>query len=79
MTRSTSLCLYFKSGFLSPCHFSGNGFNDLDISVTSVARTEISPVLVLNEVPVTLKKSPISNVLASLKASSPTASNLIYT
>ena len=26
---STSLCLYLKSGSFNPCHFSGNGFNDL--------------------------------------------------
>ena len=37
---STSLCLYLKSGSFKPCHFSGNGFKDLQINSNEVTFTE---------------------------------------
>ena len=71
---STSLCLYLKSGSFNPCHFSGNGFNDLQINSTVLTLTDTSPVLVLNTSPVAATQSPKSLVLYCFRASSPTSS-----
>ena len=58
--KSTYLWRYLRSGSFSPACLSGNGCKDFVNKVTSLAFTVISPLCVLNTVPVTPIISPIS-------------------
>ena len=54
----------------------GSGRRDLDSSVTSVARTEISPFWVRKTTPLTPTISPTSSLRHWAKASAPSSSTL---
>ena len=56
-----------------PCHLSGSGRSDLVSMRSSSTRTDSSPVLVLNSVPVAARMSPTSYFLNASYAS-PSAS-----